>query len=78
MLPRRKNLIGQQEMMPFADDEGSLFLVLLNQEEQYSLWPSSVDVPMGWKCAFGPERKAQCDAFVEEHWRDMRPKSLKG
>jgi MbtH protein len=60
---------------PF-DDESGEFMVLVNNEGQYSLWPTFKDVPAGWN-AVGPrgERKA-CLAYIEENWTDMRPKSL--
>lgn len=62
-------------MNPFDDDNGE-FLVLVNDELQYSLWPTFRDVPAGWK-AVGPRGKRQeCLAYIEEHWTDMRPKSL--
>ncbi len=60
---------------PFDDDEGD-FLVLINDEGQYSLWPSFRDVPAGWT-AVGPRGKRQvCLDYIEENWTDMRPKSL--
>jgi len=62
-------------MNPFDDDNGE-FLVLVNDELQYSLWPTFRDVPVGWQ-AVGPRGKRQeCLAYIEEHWTDMRPKSL--
>lgn len=60
---------------PFDDEQGE-FLVLINEEGQYSLWPSFKDVPAGWS-AVGPRgSRAECLAYIEEHWTDMRPKSL--
>jgi MbtH protein len=61
---------------PFDDDNGT-FLVLVNDEDQYSLWPTFVDVPAGWRVAFGESTRADCLAYVEEHWTDMRPRSLR-
>ena len=60
---------------PFTDDEGR-YLVLLNDEEQYSLWPGAIDVPAGWRIVMEPDRRAACLAHIEEKWTDMRPKSL--
>lgn len=60
---------------PFDDPDGR-YLVLMNEEEQYSLWPSFADVPAGWNVALAEtDRQAALD-YVEEHWTDMRPKSL--
>jgi len=60
---------------PFDDESGS-FLVLINGEGQYSLWPTFADVPKGWNSVFGPENRGACLQYVEQHWTDMRPKSL--
>ena len=54
-----------------------MYLVLINHEEQYSLWPSYKPIPAGWK-AIGEERtKNECLAYVDEVWTDMRPLSLR-
>jgi MbtH protein len=60
---------------PF-EDENADFLVLINEEGQYSLWPAFIEIPNGWQTT-GPrgERKA-CLAWIEQNWTDMRPLSL--
>jgi MbtH protein len=60
---------------PFEDEKGG-FVVLVNEEGQYSLWPAHLDIPLGWKTK-GPigERKV-CLDWIDENWTDMRPKSL--
>lgn len=60
---------------PFDDPEGT-FLVLVNHEGQYSLWPVFAEVPAGWTAVFGPNARSACVTYVEEHWTDMRPLSL--
>jgi MbtH protein len=60
---------------PFDDADG-IFFVLVNDENQHSLWPSFLDVPAGWRVVHGPDGKAACEAYVEESWTDMRPASL--
>lgn len=60
---------------PFDDPEGT-FLVLRNPEDQRSLWPSFAPVPDGWTVEHGPDSRQACLDHVEEHWRDMRPRSL--
>ncbi|UOZ04600.1 MbtH family protein [Amycolatopsis sp. WQ 127309] len=60
---------------PFEDPEGT-YLVLVNAENQHSLWPESVDVPAGWNVTFGPAARQACLDHVEANWTDMRPKSL--
>jgi uncharacterized protein YbdZ (MbtH family) len=61
---------------PF-DDENAAFYVLRNDQEQYSLWPVFADVPSGWQVVFGESTRADCLAFVEETWTDLRPKALR-
>lgn len=61
---------------PF-DDESGRFFVLVNEEEQYSLWPAFAEVPSGWRVVFGEEGRAECVDYVEKQWTDMRPKSLR-
>jgi uncharacterized protein YbdZ (MbtH family) len=60
---------------PF-DDENGEFLVLVNDEGQYSLWPTFLDIPAGWS-ATGPRGKRdECLSWIDTNWTDMRPKSL--
>lgn len=61
---------------PF-DDEDGVFYVLVNAEEQHSLWPKFAEVPAGWRVVFGESSRADCLAYVEENWSDLRPKSLR-
>jgi MbtH protein len=61
---------------PF-DDEGGAFLVLINDEDQHSLWPAFAEVPAGWRVAHGASSRAACLEYVERNWTDMRPKSLR-
>ncbi|MFG1610397.1 MbtH family protein [Actinoplanes sp. NPDC049265] len=60
---------------PF-DDEAGVFLVLRNDEWQYSLWPAHLTVPGGWEVVFGPGARPACVAHIDENWQDMRPRSL--
>ena len=60
---------------PFESDD-AYYLVLRNDEGQYSLWPAVNDVPAGWAVAKHADKRAACLEFVEQHWTDMRPKSL--
>ena len=61
---------------PF-DDEAGTFLVVVNDEDQHSLWPAFADLPAGWRKVFGEASRAESLAYVEEHWTDIRPKSLR-
>ena len=60
---------------PFEDDSGT-FHVLINDEGQYSLWPSFVNVPEGWTIVHKSESRAACLEYINRHWTDMRLKSL--
>ncbi len=60
---------------PFDDEDGE-FTVLVNDEDQHSLWPAFAEVPAGWRTAFGPAGRAESLAYVEANWTDMRPRSL--
>lgn len=59
------------------DREEAVYKVLVNGEEQYSLWPQYKEVPAGWREAGKQGSKADCLAFVEANWTDMRPLSLR-
>ncbi|MEV8480102.1 MbtH family protein [Streptomyces sp. NPDC051173] len=61
---------------PF-EDANSTYLVLVNSEEQYSLWPSSVNIPAGWTVEHGAAPKESCVEFIDATWTDMRPRSLR-
>ncbi|WP_330277171.1 MbtH family protein [Lentzea sp. NBC_00516] len=60
---------------PFDNPDG-VFLVLVNDEGQHSLWPEFAGVPDGWQVAFGPDSRTACLEHVEREWTDLRPKSL--
>ncbi|MFC9268313.1 MbtH family protein [Streptomyces zhihengii] len=60
---------------PFDDTEGR-FLVLVNDENQHSLWPAHLDVPGGWRQAHGPGGRQECLDVIDRSWTDMRPASL--
>jgi MbtH protein len=60
---------------PFDDPDGS-FVVLVNDEGQYSLWPVFADAPAGWTVVHPESDRQTCLDFVERTWTDMRPKSL--
>jgi MbtH protein len=57
-------------------DDTTPYVVLMNIEEQYSLMPKSIAVPNGWKVVKEGTR-AECGAYVNEVWTDMRPLSLR-
>ena len=59
------------------DDENAVFNVVVNEEEQYSIWPVDRDLPLGWKTVAKTGTKKECLDYIEEVWTDMRPLSLR-
>jgi MbtH protein len=55
----------------------TLYLVVVNHEEQYSIWPADRELPLGWREAGKKGLKAECLTYIEEVWTDMRPLSLR-
>ncbi len=60
---------------PF-DDSGS-FLVVVNGEEQHSLWPTFADVPAGWRVVYAETDRAAFLDYIEQNWTGIRPGSLR-
>ncbi|MET7802226.1 MbtH family protein [Streptomyces decoyicus] len=61
---------------PFEDDAAH-YLVLVNVENQHSLWSAGLKVPAGWNTTFGSDTRSACLDYVARNWTDMRPASLK-
>ncbi len=70
------NWSGFMSSNPFDDADGR-FYVLVNDEDQHSLWPSFAEVPAGWRIVFGEESRQLCLEYVEANWTDLRPQSLR-
>jgi len=51
--------------------------VVINIEDQYSIWPTSKEIPLGWREEGKAGTKDECLAHIKEVWVDMRPRSLK-
>jgi len=63
--------------MSSFDDADATFEVVVNHEEQYSIWPAGRDLPAGWHLAGKSGKRAECLQYIEEVWTDMRPLSLR-
>ena len=63
--------------MSQADDETTVYKVVVNHEEQYSIWPADRELPAGWNKVGKQGRKAECLSYINEVWTDMRPLSLR-
>lgn len=59
------------------DSPDTRFLVVVNHEEQYSIWPDYKEVPEGWRAVDKQGTKEECLAYIESVWTDMRPLSLR-
>ncbi len=59
------------------DDPETVFRVVINPEEQYSIWPIYRDIPDGWRDAGFAGKRSECLAYIEKVWLDMRPLSLR-
>jgi uncharacterized protein YbdZ (MbtH family) len=58
-------------------EDTTIYKVVVNHEEQYSIWPEYKDNPPGWKDVGKVGQKAECLAYINEVWTDMRPLSLR-
>jgi MbtH protein len=58
-------------------EDRTIYKVVLNHEEQYSIWPADEDNPLGWGDAGNSGTKAECLAYIKGVWSDMRPLSLR-
>lgn len=63
--------------MSDQEEDNTIYKVVLNDEEQYSIWPAERANPLGWSDGGPTGTKAECLAFINEVWTDMRPLSLR-
>jgi len=59
------------------DEDKTVYKVVINQEEQYSIWPAHRQNPLGWRDAGKSGLKQECLSYIDEVWTDMRPLSLR-
>jgi MbtH protein len=59
------------------EQDTTTYKVVVNHEEQYSIWPAERPNPLGWRDAGRSGPKAECLAYIREVWTDMRPLSLR-
>jgi len=64
--------------MTDADDADFVrYAVVVNDEEQYSIWPAGLSVPAGWRTVGVDGAKADCLAHIAKVWTDLRPLSVR-
>ena len=59
------------------EEDKTIYKVVVNHEEQYSIWPADRENALGWNDAGKTGTKAECLAYIKEVWTDMRPLSLR-
>jgi len=59
------------------EEDQTIYKVVVNHEEQYSIWPADRESPLGWRDAGKQGPKAECLAHIKTVWIDMRPLSLR-
>ena len=63
--------------MAWDEEDQTIYAVVVNEEEQYSIWPEYKQLPPGWRTVGKSGPKAECLAHIKEVWTDMRPLSLR-
>lgn len=58
-------------------EDTTVYTAVVNHEEQYSIWPSDRELPLGWTATGTPGQKQEVLAYIEQVWTDMRPLSLR-
>jgi MbtH protein len=58
-------------------EDTAIYDVVVNHEEQYSIWRADREPPAGWRLVGKRGPKAECLAHIAEVWTDMRPLSLR-
>ena len=60
-----------------AREDNRMYKVIVNHEEQYSIWPADRENALGWNDAGKSGTKGECLAYIKEVWTDMKPTSLR-
>ncbi|MFQ5616959.1 MAG: MbtH family protein [Anaerolineales bacterium] len=60
-----------------SNENAAIYKVVINHEEQYSIWPDDRENPLGWSDVGKTGPKQECLDYIEEVWTDMRPLSLR-
>jgi MbtH protein len=60
-----------------SQEDDTVYVVVRNHEEQYSIWPEWRDLPSGWQAVGKTGSKTECLDYITEVWTDMRPLSLR-
>ena len=63
--------------MSDSSEDTTIYMVVVNHEEQYSIWPADRELPLGWNNAGFSGLRPECLEYIKEVWTDMRPLSLR-
>ena len=58
-------------------EDPRVYMAVMNDEEQYSIWPANRELPLGWYAAGKSGTRSECLEYIEKVWTDMRPLSLR-
>lgn len=64
-------------MSATSTEQEPMYEVVVNDEEQYSIWPAHKEIPAGWRTVGKTGVKDACLEYINEVWTDMRPLSLR-
>jgi MbtH protein len=78
-MPTQPKQKGEGNSMPNSDkkEDKAIYKVVVNQEEQYSIWLEDRQNPLGWNYAGKTGTKQECLDYIKATWTDMRPRSLR-
>jgi MbtH protein len=68
---------GSQPTPESGDQDTTVYAVVINSEEQYSMWPADSEIPTGWESVGKTGTKQECLEYIEEVWTDLRPLSIR-
>jgi MbtH protein len=68
---------AKESVMSNEQNASAIYKVVVNHEEQYSIWPDYRELPSGWRVVGKDGTKEQCLSYIAEVWTDMRPLSLR-
>lgn len=58
-------------------EDPRVYMAVMNDEEQYSIWPANKELPLGWHATGKTGTRTECLDYIEQVWTDMRPLSLR-
>jgi MbtH protein len=77
LIVRHKFSTKETQSMSDDREDTTIYKVVVNHEEQYSIWPADRENALGWNDAGKSGTKEECLAYIKEVWTDMRPLSLR-